>query len=319
MLRAYTFSMHVPDGFMNVTMSAATGVISFGTLWAYIRSAKDLIADKFIALTGMMSALIFVLQMINFPIAAGTSGHLLGGALAVIVLGPRLGLICLSVVVIIQSLLFADGGLSALGVNVLNMAIVTSATSWFIVKYWIKFIGKNKTSIVSVSVLAGILSVVFSSIAFTIQYAIGGTISIPVGTVLLAMVTTHFIIGFGEGIITALIITLLIRVRPDLIYAYERSDENTTKVSFYGLFIILILLLSLVTPFASSSPDGLESVAEEFGFTQTDGIVLLLDDYGISAVNNDFISTVLSALLGVTVLAIMFNLIISRRKSGKNS
>ena len=311
--------MHVPDGFMNVTMSAATGVISFGTLWAYIRSAKDLIADKFIALTGMMSALIFVLQMINFPIAAGTSGHLLGGALAVIVLGPRLGLICLSVVVIIQSLLFADGGLSALGVNVLNMAIVTSATSWFIVKYWIKFIGKNKTSIVSVSVLAGILSVVFSSIAFTIQYAIGGTISIPVGTVLLAMVTTHFIIGFGEGIITALIITLLIQVRPDLIYAYERSDENTTKVSFYGLFIILILLLSLVTPFASSSPDGLESVAEEFGFTQTDGIVLLLDDYGISAVNNDFISTVLSALLGVTVLAIMFNLIISRRKSGKNS
>ena len=311
--------MHVPDGFMNVTMSAATGVISFGTLWAYIRSAKDLIADRFIALTGMMSALIFVLQMINFPIAAGTSGHLLGGALAVIVLGPRLGLICLSVVVIIQSLLFADGGLSALGVNVLNMAIVTSATSWFIVKYWIKFIGKNKTSIVSVSVLAGILSVVFSSIAFTIQYAIGGTISIPVGTVLLAMVTTHFIIGFGEGIITALIITLLIRVRPDLIYAYERSDENTTKVSFYGLFIILILLLSLVTPFASSSPDGLESVAEEFGFTQTDGIVLLLDDYGISAVNNDFISTVLSALLGVTVLAIMFNLIISRRKSGKNS
>ena len=311
--------MHVPDGFMNVTMSAATGVISFGTLWVYIRSAKDLIADKFIALTGMMSALIFVLQMINFPVAAGTSGHLLGGALAVIVLGPRLGLICLSVVVIIQSLLFADGGLSALGVNVLNMAIVTSATSWFIVKYWIKFIGKNKTSIVTVSVLAGILSVVFSSIAFTIQYAIGGTISIPVSTVLIAMVSTHLIIGLGEGIITALIITLLMRVRPDLVYAYDRSDENTTKVSFYGLFIILILLLSLVTPFASSSPDGLESVAEEFGFTQTDGIVLLLDDYGINAINNNFLSTVLSALLGVTVVAVMFNLIITRRKSGKNS
>jgi cobalt/nickel transport system permease protein len=311
--------MHVPDGFMNVTMSAATGVISFGTLWAYIRSAKDLIADKFIALTGMMSALIFVLQMINFPVAAGTSGHLLGGALAVIVLGPRLGLICLSVVVIIQSLLFADGGLSALGVNVLNMAIVTTTTSWFIVKYWIKFIGKNKTSIVNVSVLAGILSVVFSSIAFTIQYAIGGTISIPVGTVLIAMVTTHLIIGLGEGVITALIITLLMRVRPDLVYAFDRNDKNTTKVSFYGLFIILILLLSLVTPFASSSPDGLESVAEEFGFTQTDGIVLLLDDYGISAINNNFVSTVLSALLGITVVAIMFNLIITRRKSGKNS
>ena len=311
--------MHVPDGFMNVTMSAATGVISFGTLWAYIRSAKDIIADKFIALTGMMSALIFVLQMINFPVAAGTSGHLLGGALAVIVLGPRLGLICLSVVVIIQSLLFADGGLSALGVNVLNMAIVTTTTSWFIVKYWIKFIGKNKTSIVTVSVLAGILSVVFSSIAFTIQYAIGGTISIPVGTVLIAMVTTHLIIGLGEGVITALIITLLMRVRPDLVYAFDRNDKNTTKVSFYGLFIILILLLSLITPFASSSPDGLESVAEEFGFTQTEGVVLLLDDYGINAINNNFLSTILSAILGVTVVAVIFNLIITRRKSGKNS
>ena len=93
------------------------------------------------------------------------------------------------------------------------------------------FIGKNRTSIISVSVIAGILSVVFSSIAFTIQYAIGGTISIPVGTVLIAMVTTHLIIGLGEGIITALIITLLMRVRPDLVYAYDRSEENTTKVS----------------------------------------------------------------------------------------
>ena len=89
----------------------------------------------------------------------------------------------------------------------------------------VKYIGKNKTSIVTVSVLAGILSVVFSSIAFTIQYAIGGTISIPVGTVLIAMVTTHLIIGLGEGIITALIITLLMRVRPDLVYAYDRSGE----------------------------------------------------------------------------------------------
>ena len=278
--------MHVPDGFINVQVSAATGLLSFGTLWAYIRSAKTLIADKFIALTGMMSALIFVLQMINFPIAAGTSGHLLGGALAVIVLGPRLGLICLSVVVIIQSLLFADGGLSALGVNVLNMAIVTCATGWVIVKYWLKFIGKNKTSIIAVSVVSGIITVVFSSIAFTLEYAIGGTISIPVSSVLVAMISTHFLIGIGEGIITALIVGLLVRVRPDLVYAYDRNDSNTTNVSLYGLFIVLILLLTLITPFASSSPDGLESVAENFGFQETDGVVLLLEDYGINAINN---------------------------------
>lgn len=311
--------MHVPDGFINVQVSAATGLLSFGTLWAYIRSAKTLIADKFIALTGMMSALIFVLQMINFPIAAGTSGHLLGGALAVIVLGPRLGLICLSVVVIIQSLLFADGGLSALGVNVLNMAIVTCATGWVIVKYWLKFIGKNKTSIIAVSVVSGIITVVFSSIAFTLEYAIGGTISIPVSSVLVAMISTHFLIGIGEGIITALIVGLLVRVRPDLVYAYDRNDSNTTNVSLYGLFIVLILLLTLITPFASSSPDGLESVAENFGFQETDGVVLLLEDYGINAINNNFISTVLSGLLGVIVIVAMFTIVVNRRKSGKNS
>ena len=311
--------MHVPDGFINVQVSAATGLLSFGTLWAYIRSAKTLIADKFIALTGMMSALIFVLQMINFPIAAGTSGHLLGGALAVIVLGPRLGLICLSVVVIIQSLLFADGGLSALGVNVLNMAIVTCATGWVIVKYWLKFIGKNKTSIIAASVVSGIITVVFSSIAFTLEYAIGGTISIPVSSVLVAMISTHFLIGIGEGIITALIVGLLVRVRPDLVYAYDRNDSNTTNVSLYGLFIVLILLLTLITPFASSSPDGLESVAENFGFQETDGVVLLLEDYGINAINNNFISTVLSGLLGVIVIVAIFTIVVNRRKSGKNS
>ena len=278
-----------------------------------------MIADKFIALTGMMTALIFVLQMINFPVAAGTSGHLLGGALAVIVLGPRLGLICLSVVVIIQSLLFADGGLSALGINVMNMAIVTSVTAWVVVKYWIKFIGKNPSSLIIVSVLSGIVSVVFSSIAFMVQYILGGTISIPVGTVLIAMISVHFLIGFGEGVITALIVGLLIRVRPDLIYAYDREDKNTTAVSFYGLFIMLILLLSLITPFASSSPDGLESVAEEFGFQETDGIVLLLEDYGISTINNNFVSTFLSALLGIASIAIITAMFMKRRESGKNS
>ena len=311
--------MHVPDGFINASVSAATGVISFGPLWAYIRSASSLIADKFIALTGMMTALIFVLQMINFPVAAGTSGHLLGGALAVIVLGPRLGLICLSVVVIIQSLLFADGGLSALGINVMNMAIVTSVTAWVVVKYWIKFIGKTSSSLIIVSVLSGIVSVVFSSIAFMVQYILGGTISIPVGTVLIAMISVHFLIGLGEGVITALIVGLLIRVRPDLIYAYDREDKNTRAVSFYGLFIMLILLLSLITPFASSSPDGLESVAEEFGFQETDGIVLLLEDYGISTINNNFVSTFLSALLGIASIAIITAMFMKRRERGKNS
>jgi cobalt/nickel transport system permease protein len=309
--------MHVPDGFINAQVSAATGVISVGTLWAYIRNAKNLVADRLIALTGMMSALIFVLQMINFPIAAGTSGHLLGGALAVIVLGPSLGVICISIVVVIQSLLFADGGLSALGVNVLNMAIITSLTGWLIITSWKKLFGDSRFSLISGSVIAGLLSVVFSSIAFVLEYAIGGTVSVPLGSVFIAMISTHLFIGLGEGIITAIIISLLLRVRSDLVYVNTKKNKSNSLSTSYGIFIILILSLTLITPYASSNPDGLESVATEFGFEETDGLVLLLNDYGISSINNNFLSTTLSALLGILTIAGMGTLFF-RNKSGKN-
>ena len=317
MVFVYNFNMHVPDGFINAQVSAATGIISLGTLWAYIRNAKNLVADKLIALTGMMSALIFVLQMINFPIAAGTSGHLLGGALAVIVLGPSLGVICISIVVVIQSLLFADGGLSALGVNVLNMAIITSLTGWFTITLWKKLFGESQFTLISGSVIAGLLSVVFSSIAFVLEYAIGGTVSVPLGNVLIAMISTHLLIGLGEGIITALIVSLLLRVRSDLLYVNSKKNKSNTLSTSYGVLIALILSLTLVTPYASSSPDGLESVASDFGFEETDGVVLLLEDYGISSINNNFVSTTLSALLGVLAIVGLGTLFF-RNKSGKN-
>ena len=300
--------MHVPDGFINAPVSAATGLISLGTIWAYIRSAKNLVADRLIALTGMMSALIFVLQMINFPIAAGTSGHLLGGALAVIVLGPSLGIICIAIVVVIQSLLFADGGLSALGVNLLNMAVVTSVIGWIAISTWKRVFNESYSSIISGSFVAGLLSVVFSSIAFVLEYAIGGTVAVPLGNVLIAMISSHLLIGIGEGVITALIVSLLLRVRSDLVYVNQNKNQNDKATSFYGLFIILILSLTLLTPYASSSPDGLESVAETYDFNEDSGIILFLDDYGIKNINNNFLSTVLSAVLGVVVIVAIFNI-----------
>ena len=300
--------MHVPDGFINAPVSAATGLISLGTIWAYIRSAKNLVADRLIALTGMMSALIFVLQMINFPIAAGTSGHLLGGALAVIVLGPSLGIICIAIVVVIQSLLFADGGLSALGVNLLNMAVVTSVIGWIAISTWKRVFNESYSSIISGSFVAGLLSVVFSSIAFVLEYAIGGTVAVPLGNVLIAMISSHLLIGIGEGVITALIVSLLLRVRSDLVYVNQNKNQNDKATSFYGLFIILILSLTLLTPYASSSPDGLESVAGTYDFNEESGIILFLDDYGIKNINNNFLSTVLSAVLGVVVIVAIFNI-----------
>ena len=302
--------MHVPDGFINAPVSAASALISLGTIWAYIRNAKNLVADRLIALTGMMAALIFVLQMINFPIAAGTSGHLLGGALAVVVLGPSLGIICISIVVVIQSLLFADGGLSALGVNLLNMAVVTSLIGWITISTWKKLFGESYSSTISGSFIAGLLSVVFSSIAFVLEYSLGGTVAVPLGSVLIAMVSSHLLIGIGEGIITALIVSLLLRVRSDLVYVNKNTDQSNKITSLYGLFILLILVLTLITPYASSSPDGLESVAESFGFNEDAGIVLFLEDYGFENINNNFLSTVLSAVLGIVVIVGLFNIFI---------
>ena len=306
--------MHVPDGFINAQVSIGSGIVSFATLWAYVRNAKNLVADKLIALTGMMSALIFVLQMINFPIAAGTSGHLLGGALAVIVLGPHLGIICISIVVVIQSLLFADGGLSALGINVFNMAIVTSLVGWLVITSWKKLFGEANISIISGSIVAGLLSVIFSSIAFVFEYALGGTVAVPLSSVLLAMLSTHLLIGLGEGVITALIVSLLLRVRSDLVYVKTNEYVSNNTSSIYGLFIFLLLCFTLITPYASSSPDGLESVAENFGFLETDGLVLFLNDYGISGLNNSFLSTIISAVLGIVVVVGISNVFLKFQK-----
>ena len=185
------------------------------------------------------------------------------------------------------------------------------------ITFWKKLFGDSQFTLISGSVIAGLLSVVFSSIAFVMEYAIGGTVSVPLGSVLIAMISTHLFIGLGEGIITALIISLLLRVRSDLVYANTKKNRSNNLSTSYGIFIVLILSLTLVTPYASSSPDGLESVASYFGFEETDGIVLLLEDYGISSVNNNFVSTILSALLGVLSIAGLSTLFF-RKKSGKN-
>ena len=132
----------------------------------------------------------------------------------------------------------------------------------------------------------------------------------PLGSVLIAMVSSHVLIGIGDGIITGLIVSLLLRVRSDLVYVNQNKEIKNNATSFYGIFILLILLLTLITPYASSSPDGLESVAESYGFNEESGIVLFLDDYGITNINNNFLSTVLSAVLGIVVIVGLFNIFI---------
>ena len=212
--------MHIPDGFIDLKTAVSTAVVSAGGLAVAIYKVKSYFKAKVIALMGIISALIFALQMINFPILGGTSGHLLGGALAAIVLGPHAGAIIIAVVLIVQAFIFMDGGVIALGANIFNMAIIGVYGSYLI--YWLigKISKKRTIFLISVAV-ASWLSVVIASFFAALELGISGTYAM--GITLKAMVGVHSIIGIGEAVITVAIIAFINKIRPDLILTRERS------------------------------------------------------------------------------------------------
>lgn len=210
--------MHIPDGFIDAGTSAAAGVLAVGGVAVCLKKASETMEEKQVALAGLVSAFIFAAQMLNFPVASGTSGHLLAGLLAAVLVGPWLGALCVTVVLFVQALLFADGGLSALGLNVVNQALVTALLGWLIFRGLRFLLPRTKGGVVAASGIAGFLSVVLASLAFTLEYAIGGTGGASATTVLFAMVGVHVLIGIGEGVITALTVSVVLAVRPDLVY-----------------------------------------------------------------------------------------------------
>ena len=206
--------MHIPDGFIDLKTAISSGLISAGGLAVAIYKVKSYFKAKVIALMGVISALIFALQMINFSIPGGTSGHLLGGALAAIVLGPHAGAVVITVVLIVQAFIFMDGGVTALGANVFNMAIIGVYGAYLI--YWlITKMSKSKTIFYIAVVLASWFSVVAASFFAALQLGISGTYAM--GITLKAMTGVHAIIGIGEAIITVAVIAFINKVRPDLI------------------------------------------------------------------------------------------------------
>jgi cobalt/nickel transport system permease protein len=174
--------------------------------------------ERQVPLAGLVSSFIFAVQMLNFPVASGTSGHLLGGVLAAVLVGPSVGAVCVGVVLLVQALLFADGGLSALGLNVINMALVTAFGGYLVFAVLRAVLPKRPSSVVVASGIAAGLAVVMASIAFSIEYAIGGTGGASVSTVASAMIGVHTLIGIGEGIITAMTVSAVLAARPDLVW-----------------------------------------------------------------------------------------------------
>jgi cobalt/nickel transport system permease protein len=209
--------VHIPDGFINATTSVGAGAVAAGGIGVSMRRAAQTLQERQAPLAGLVAAYIFAVQMLNFPVAAGTSGHLLGGVLAAVLVGPWAGAICVAVVLVVQSLLFADGGLTALGLNIANMAVVGVFGGWAVFRLLRRALPAARPSVVVASGIAAGLSVVLAASAFVVEYALGGTGGAPVGTVLAAMVGVHTLIGIGEGIITALTVGVVLGIRPDLV------------------------------------------------------------------------------------------------------
>jgi cobalt/nickel transport system permease protein len=217
--------MHVPDGFLTLPTSITTGVLAAGAIAVALRrSRSEFVDDRKAPMVGIVATLIFAAQMINFPVGAGTSGHLMGGALAAVLVGPATGLLCISVVLIVQAFLFADGGITALGTNISLMGIVTVVVGWGVFRVAMLVLPQRRWSVAIASAVGALLSVPTAAAAFVLLFATGGTVSVPIGAVFAAMIGWHAVIGLGEAVITGMVVWTVMATRPDLVYGarFER-------------------------------------------------------------------------------------------------
>ena len=210
--------MHVPDGFFDVPTSVATGVVAAAGVSVALRRARHELDDRTAPMAGLVATFVFAGQMMNFPVGAGTSGHLLGGALAAVLAGPWTAVLAITVVLSVQALLMADGGITALGTNVTLMALVGVAVGWLVFKGVRAVLPKRLTLVAPAAAAGALVSVPAAAAVFTLLFSVGGTAPIDTGTVLVAMLGWHTVIGIGEAVITGLVVAGVVAVRPDLCY-----------------------------------------------------------------------------------------------------
>ncbi|MGQ0617717.1 MAG: energy-coupling factor ABC transporter permease [Acidimicrobiia bacterium] len=216
--------MHIPDGFIDAGTSAGAGLVAAGGIGVSLRRAGQVLDEKQVPLAGLVAAFVFAVQMLNFPVAGGTSGHLLGGVLAAVLVGPWVGAVCVAVVLLVQALLFADGGLTALGLNILNMAVISGFGGYAVFRVLLRLVPKTRAGVVGAAGVAAGTGVVLAAVAFAVEYAIGGTGAASVGAVAGSMVGVHVLIGVGEGIITAMTVGAVLASRPDLVAGVAGFD-----------------------------------------------------------------------------------------------
>jgi cobalt/nickel transport system permease protein len=215
--------MHVPDGFLDAPTSIATAAVAAAGVALALRGARRELDDRTAPMAGLVATFDFAGQMMNFPVGPGTSGHLLGGALAAVLAGPWTAVLCVSVVLLVQALLMADGGITALGTNVTLMGLVGVAVGWLVFVAVRRVLPRRTSSVAPAAAVGALVSVPVTALAFTGLFVVGGTAPIDTGTVLTAMLGWHLLIGIGEAVITGLVVASVVSARPDLCYGARRA------------------------------------------------------------------------------------------------
>ena len=289
--------MHIPDGFLSLVMSLIFWAITIVTVGIAISKTNKSLGEKQVPLMGVMAAFIFAAQMLNFPVAGGTSGHFLGGALAAIVLGPWAGILVMTAVIAVQGLLFQDGGLLVMGANIFNMGLLTAMIGFGLYR---SVIGRSKGVRLSVAGVAAWLATVTASLVASIQLWLSGTSRLEI--VLPAMVGVHVLIGIGEALITVAALAFIEQTRPDLLSEKTVATKGGRGWIFAGILVSLFAVL--LSPLASASPDGLERVAKNMGFLHLgqSAPYQILPDYTIPFLGNTALSTIVAGAVGALVV-----------------
>lgn len=210
--------MHVPDGFLDAPTSVATGAVAAAAVGLALRGARRELDDRTAPLAGLVAAFVFAAQMVNFPVGAGTSGHLMGGALAAVLVGPWTAVLCLAVVLLVQALLMADGGITALGTNISLIGIVTVVIGYGVFVLLRRLLPDRLESLPVAAALGAFVSVPAAAAVFTGLFAIGGQAPVDTGAVLVTMLGWHTLIGIGEALVTGLVVSAVVATRPDLVH-----------------------------------------------------------------------------------------------------
>lgn len=313
-------ALHIPDGFLTPLVAAIGWILALLIIVIAIRQANQQLGERQIPMMGILAAFIFAAQAINFPVAAGTSGHLIGAALAAIVMGPWAGTLIMTAVIVVQALIFQDGGLLVMGWNILNMGVIAAFSGYFTYSLVRRYGGDSRVSILAAAFAGGWISVVLSAVATALELAVSGTSPLVLATT--AMASVHAFIGIGEGIITAAAVGLLLTTRPDFLKMGDAAPgRRGASLILIGLGIAL--LLAMFSPLASSSPDGLEFVAEQVGFLELEQEVPfeLLPDYTIPFISNPVVTTILAVVIGTLIVfggAVLIGRLASRKEAASS-